>query len=129
MLRCIHKNKIFDIEGDFISFKYENKFFIENFCFILKRINEFYDYVIRRSGNQTNFAETLFKWKKKLVTRLSNFSDRVIKYESFLLKNIVTNKKNWNFLIFLRSGRGRGSFFIEVENKFSPANLAPYCTY
>ena len=31
--------------------------------------------------------------KKKLVTRLPNFPDRMIMYKSFLLKNIVTNKK------------------------------------
>ena len=46
----------------------------------------------------------------KLVTRLPNFPDRRIMYESFLLKNIDTNKKVnfWNFLIFLKGGWGKG---------------------
>ena len=45
---------------------------------------------------------------KKLVTRLPNFPDRRLRYESFLLKYIVTNKKInfWNFTNFFKVGEG-----------------------
>ena len=49
---------------------------------------------------------------EKLVTRLPNFPDRRLRYESFLLKNIATNKKNKFLEFFKGGGRGRGSFFI-----------------
>ena len=74
----------------------------------------------------------LFYFKKKLVTRLPNFPDRRIRYESFLLKNVVTNKiKFLEFLNFFMVGVGKKVVFLlylDISN-FFPANLAPYCTY
>ena len=49
--------------------------------------------------------------KKKLVTRLPNFPDRMIRYGSFFSKYIVKNKFRI-FKFFKGGGRGRGSFFI-----------------
>ena len=40
-----------------------------------------------------NSFKSCFDFKKKLVTRLPNFPDRRIRYNSFLFKNIVTNEK------------------------------------
>ena len=47
---------------------------------------------------------------KKLVTRLPNFPDRKIRYESFLSKNIVANEKKFflNFTNFFKVGVGEG---------------------
>ena len=45
---------------------------------------------------------------KKLVTKLPNFPDRMIRYGSFFLN--ISSKKNLQF--FKGEGRGRSSFFI-----------------
>ena len=51
---------------------------------------------INRNNHFTCFAHT----KKKLVTRLPNFPDRMIRYGSFFSKYIV--KKNLEFFNFLK---------------------------
>ena len=71
--------------------------------------------------------------EKKLVTRLPNFPNRRIRYESFLLKNVVIKEiKFLEFINFFKVGVGKGVVFLlylDISNNFSPGNLAPYCTY
>ena len=61
----------------------------------------------RRSGMNNN--------NKKLVMRLPNFSDRRIRYGSFLKK--ISSQTNKNNLKFFQGGdRSRGSFFIILND-------------
>ena len=46
---------------------------------------------------------------KKLVTRLPNFPDRMIRYESFFSKYIV--KKKLGIFLFFKGGVGEGVVF------------------
>ena len=68
---------------------------------------------ILKIGDSNNFVrcvKVLNISKQKLVTRLPNLPDRVIRYERFLLKNIVTNKKKFLEILkfFGKGGGGEG---------------------
>ena len=61
------------------------------------------DHHSSKRESKTDFFAGLKNDLKKLVTRLPNSPDCRIRYETFLLKNIVTKKINfWIFLIFFR---------------------------
>ena len=74
----------------------------------------------QNSRYEVNFLIIKLCIKKKLVTRLPNFPDHRIRYESFFLKNIITNKKIifWKFTNFFKVGVGEEVVFSIILKYF-----------